>query len=92
MMENIKDFENMVKLNLSEEERPWATELAGKLIESFGALSSIDTSEVEPMITVLDVQNVLRDDVCVKTVTREELLSNAPGKSGGYFQVPRTLE
>ena len=82
----------MAKLNLSDAERRWVCERADKLSESFGALQSVDTSGAEPLFTVLDIQNVLREDVCVKTISREELLANAPDQYDGYFQVPKTLE
>jgi aspartyl-tRNA(Asn)/glutamyl-tRNA(Gln) amidotransferase subunit C len=82
----------MAKLTLTEDERQWASGLADKLKESLPALEAIDTEGVEPLITVLDVQNVFREDVAVKMLTREELLSNAPEQCDGYFQVPKALE
>jgi len=91
-MENIKDYEAMAKLDLPDDERKRAAEQAGMLINSFAALRDIDTENVKPMVTVLDVQNVLREDVAVKFMPREELMSNAPEQYDGYFQVPKTLE
>jgi hypothetical protein len=46
----------------------------------------------EPLVTVLNVQNDFREDIAVKFMPREELLSNAPEQYDGYFQVPRTIE
>jgi aspartyl-tRNA(Asn)/glutamyl-tRNA(Gln) amidotransferase subunit C len=91
-MKNIKDYEAMAKLDLPENERDWISDRADMLIDSFNRLKSIDTSGVEPLITVLDVKNVLREDVGVKMLSREELLSNAPEQSDGYFKVPKTLD
>ena len=91
-MRDIKDYEAMVKLNLSETERGWASDRADMLIESFKELEDIDCIGVEPLVTVLEIQNVLREDVTKKFISREELLSNAPEQSDGYFQVPKTLE
>lgn len=91
-MEKIKDYEAMAKLELSENEREKIQALASRLIDSFRAV--LDTpvpSNTQPMYTVLDIQNVLREDVCVKTISREKLLSNAPAEYEGYFQVPKTL-
>lgn len=91
-MKNIKDYEEMAKLDLPDDERARISELGDKLIESFSALADIDTTGVEPLITVLGVRNVLREDVSAKMLSRDELLSNAPEQYGGYFQVPRTLD
>ena len=90
-MENIRKYEAMAKLDLPDEERQKISTIADRLIDSFGVLSSIDTDGVEPLVTVLDVQNVLRDDVSTKMLSRDELLANAPMAYQGYFQVPKTL-
>jgi aspartyl-tRNA(Asn)/glutamyl-tRNA(Gln) amidotransferase subunit C len=91
-MKNIKDYEAMSRLDLPEAERGWVSGCADMLIDSFSQLDGIDTSGVEPLITVLDVKNVLREDVSVKMLSREELLANAPEQCDGYFRVPKTLE
>lgn len=91
-MQNMEYYEAMAKLNLPEAERQWVSDCADRLIDSFRALEGIDTDQVEPLVTVLDIQNVLRDDLAAKMLTREELLENAPEQYDGYFQVPRTLD
>ena len=91
-MENIRNFEALAKLNLTDSEREWVNERADMLIESFDALEKVNTDGVEPLTMVLQIQNVLREDVSAKMITREKLLSNAPEQYGGFFQVPRTLE
>ena len=91
-MRNTKDYEAMAKLDLPEEERKWVSSCVDMLTDSFHALEAIDTSETEPLVTVLEIQNVLRKDKVNKQLTRDELLSNAPEQYDGYFQVPKTLE
>ena len=60
----------MAKLELSEAERRRASDRADMLIDSFSRLEGIDTSGVEPLITVLDdVKNVFREDVSVKMLS-----------------------
>ena len=88
---DIKRFEAMAKLDLSEEERQLISSRVDSFIEGFSTIESIDTSGVEPLITVLDIQNVLRDDIVKKTISREELLSNAQEQHDGYFRVPKTI-
>ena len=91
-MKDLKEYEAMAKLDLSETERQILTGNVEKLVDSFSALENINTTDTEPLVTVLDIQNVMRNDVVKKIVTREELLSSAPEQYDGYFQVPRTLE
>ncbi|MCL2319662.1 MAG: Asp-tRNA(Asn)/Glu-tRNA(Gln) amidotransferase subunit GatC [Treponema sp.] len=91
-MKDIKEYEAMTKLDLPEEERRLLSGRISRLMDSFSVLEKIDTSGTEPLVTVLDLKNILRDDVAKKIVTRDELLSAAPEEYDGYFQVPRTLE
>lgn len=89
---DIKKYEAMAKLELQEEERAQLLEKCEVLVQSFDRLADVDTNGVVPMVTPLNVQNILREDVTIKTIQREELLENAPEQYDGYFQVPRTLE
>jgi len=91
-MIDVKKYEAMAKLNLSETESQIISARAEKLIDRYSTLESIDTSNVKPLVTVLDIQNVLRDDIVKKAITREELLSNAPEQYNGYFRVPKTID
>jgi len=85
------DFEEMAMLDLPSDERAWVSEQAERLLAGFDALEGADTSEIQPLVTVLDVRNVLREDISAQLIPREELLSNAPEQYDGYFQVPKTL-
>jgi len=91
-MTDIKAFEDMAKLDLPEDERLLVSERAALLFESFEAIENADVSSAAALVSVLDIENVFREDVPVKTVSREALLANAPEQSGGYFQVPRTID
>ena len=91
-MENITDYEAMAKLALCETERQRISGLADMLTDSFRELAEVDTSGAQPLVTVLDIQNILRDDIAVKNISRDEILSNAPEQYDGYFQVPKTLD
>ncbi len=93
MSKNTLDmYEPMAKLALEGEERAWAEDIIERLEKEFDAFESIDTEGVEPMVTVLELTNVLREDVSEQIVSRETLLENAPAEYDGYFEVPRTIE
>lgn len=89
---NILEYEKMVKLNLPESERAWIIEKATRLEESFDEISAIDTEAAEPLISVLNLENRLREDVSHKELSRDEILKNSPEQNEGYFQVPKTIE
>jgi len=89
---NIKDYEAMAMLDLPEDERAVLGERLNEIEAGFAALEQIDTDGVEPLVTVLDTINIMREDVAIKQFTRDEILANAPEQQDGYFQVPGTLE
>ena len=91
-MFEIKSYESMAKLSLNESERATISKYSEKLLKSFDELEHISVETVEPLVTVLNANNILREDISMKFLTREELMSNAPEQSDGYFQVPRTID
>jgi len=91
-MLDIKEYENMAMFDLPEAERGIIGGRFEALVDSLAALERISTDDVEPLVTVLDIKNILREDISEKLLTRDELLSNAPEHYNGYFKVPGTLE
>ena len=91
-MLGVNEYEAMAMLDLQNEERTLLEERINELIKGFSKLEQLDTTSVQPLVSVLDIKNVLRDDVTVKTISRDEILENAPEQYDGYFQVPGTLE
>ena len=51
-----------------------------------------DTENVEPMVHVMPMTNVLREDVRSQPFKREDLLEGAPEKSEDSWQVPRLVK
>ena len=85
-------YEPMAKLSLDETTRAWADDVIARLESEFDKMEAIDTEGVEPLVSVLDLRNVLREDVSAKNFSREVVLQNAPEEYDGYFEVPKTLE
>ena len=82
----------LAKLELDDEAKESAKADMGKMLDYIDKLSELDTSNVEPMSHVFDLENVFREDVVTNGDTREELLSNAPEEKDGQFAVPRTFD
>jgi len=55
-------------------------------------LNEVDTKGVEPLIFMTEEADVLREDVAVLEVTKQEALRNAPVKDSDYFKVPRVVD
>jgi aspartyl-tRNA(Asn)/glutamyl-tRNA(Gln) amidotransferase subunit C len=62
-----------------------------KIINFMDALNSVDTSGVEPLIFMSDEVNVLREDVAIDTISKNDALKNAPKKDSDYIRIPKVL-
>ena len=86
-MQNIRNYEAMAKLELSEEELKTVAEYVSMFEQSFSQLAEQEIPDTEPLVSVLDINNVFREDIAVKKFSREEFLENAPERRDGYFSV-----
>jgi len=91
-MKNFTDYESMAMLDLPEEERNNLKNRFEAITEEFSKLDKYNTSGIKPLVTVLELNNIMREDEPVKSITRDALLENAPEHHDGYFQVPATID
>ena len=89
--DSIKRYETMAMLELSGEESERLAGCFAEITGGFAALEHIDTNNTAPLVTVLELCNILREDTAEKQLTRDELLANAPERYDGFFQVPETM-
>ena len=55
-------------------------------------LAGTDTSDVEPMVYVMPMTNVIRDDKRSQPFARKDLLAGAPQSTEDSWQVPRLVK
>ena len=82
----------LAKLELSDEEKEAAKKDMGRMLDYIDKLSELDTTGVEPMSHVFQVQNVFREDVVTNGDESEQALANAPGEKDNMFVVPKTFD
>ena len=81
----------LAKLELSDTEKEDAKADMEKMLDYIDTLNELDTSGIEPMSHVFQVNNVYREDVVTNGDGREEKLANAPQRKEDTFEVPRTI-
>ena len=89
--EAIRAVATLARLRFSDEELAGFTEQFNQILAYVEKLNEVDTTGVEPMTSVLDVANVLRDDEPGPMLSPAEALSNAPKKTEGFFSVPKVI-
>jgi len=80
------------QLRLEEKEEDIIVSVFSKLEEKAEKLTAYDLENVEPMVHVISLTNVLREDECIKKFSRDDLQKDAPEEMDGYWQVPRLVE
>ena len=89
--DNVAKVADLARLNLSEAELERYTEQLGAVLDHAEDVASLDLDGVPPTAHPLPLVNVLRDDVVVEGVDREEVLSQAPSVEDRRFRVPANL-
>ncbi|MFM7668212.1 MAG: Asp-tRNA(Asn)/Glu-tRNA(Gln) amidotransferase subunit GatC [Bacteroidota bacterium] len=89
--EIVNHIAHLARLEFIGEEKQEIKKDMEKIINFMDALNSIDTSCVEPLIFMSDELNVLREDVAVETISKNDALKNAPKKDSDYIRIPKVL-
>ncbi len=94
MAVTIKDVEHiakLAKLEFSEAEKAKFTEQFNEILTFMEKLNELDTSKVEPLSHVIELQNVFREDDVKPSISTEDALINAPAKTEKFFKVPKVI-
>ena len=81
----------LARLDLSPTELDlMTTQLAG-MLDHFTDIDKLDLDGVAPLAQPLPLKNVMRDDVVLPGLDRDEVLAVAPAAEDGRFRVPPTI-
>lgn len=76
--ETIEKIAQLAKLRLEHEQSEVYTRQINAILEHMQKLDSLDLTEVEPLSHVLDLMNVTRDDHPAASMSRDQVMANAP--------------
>jgi aspartyl-tRNA(Asn)/glutamyl-tRNA(Gln) amidotransferase subunit C len=90
--EDVKRIAELARLELTHDELDLFTRQLGDILTYVEQIRTLDTTGVTPTSQVLN-RPIDRDDVVDATLTRSELLHNAPDAAteAGLFKVPRVI-
>ncbi|MGH2406349.1 MAG: Asp-tRNA(Asn)/Glu-tRNA(Gln) amidotransferase subunit GatC [bacterium] len=88
----VEHVARLARLALSDEERERFAEQLGRILEHCALLDAQPIDGVPTTSHVIPITNVLRDDAVTPSLSREEILAQAPAHEAGFFRVPRVLE
>ena len=81
----------LARLRLTDDELERFTDQLADILEHANDMAALDLTGIEPMAHPYPLTNVLRDDVELPTLDRDEVLAAAPQAQDGMFRVPPVL-
>ena len=90
--DDVQYVANLARLQLSDEETEGLVNDMNDILGYMADLEEVDTSDVEPLEHVTDLEYRFRKDEAKEPIDHEEALKNAPDADTDYFRVPRVIE
>jgi aspartyl-tRNA(Asn)/glutamyl-tRNA(Gln) amidotransferase subunit C len=90
--EEVEHIGQLAKLGLTEDEVVKFQGQLSEILGHFDALQELDTDDVPPTPYPLPLENVMRNDVVKDSLSREDVLANAPLSEDGAFRVRAVLD
>jgi aspartyl-tRNA(Asn)/glutamyl-tRNA(Gln) amidotransferase subunit C len=81
----------LARLDVTDDEVALMTGQLSGMLDHFADIDRLDLADVEPMTQPYPLVNVLRDDVELPTLDRDEVLAAAPRAQDGRFHVPPVI-
>ena len=88
----VRDVAELARLTIADSDVGKVTEEFNQTLALFGALTTVITDGVEPMVNPCMESQPLRADSVATLVEREGLMHNAPASEQNYFLVPRVID
>jgi aspartyl-tRNA(Asn)/glutamyl-tRNA(Gln) amidotransferase subunit C len=91
-IEDVRHIAFLARLSLTPEEEQLYTEQLSAVLDHAARLEEVNTEQISPTASVLDLRAPLRPDVPRPCPPRAKILSNAPDSEEGMFRVPPVLD
>lgn len=88
----IEKVAHLARLEVKEEDKQRLVSDMGNILTFMEKLNEVDTADVKPLVYMTDEYNVLREDVVIQELSREEALKNAPDQDGKFFRVAKVIK
>lgn len=90
--QTVQKVANLARLNLSEEQEEKLVSQLGNILGFVEQLEEVDTDNVAPLASVVDIKLPLREDKVTDGGYADAILANAPEESEDYFVISKVVE
>jgi aspartyl-tRNA(Asn)/glutamyl-tRNA(Gln) amidotransferase subunit C len=88
----ISRLEKLAKLDLTAAEKEKLRKELDDILKMVDKLEELDTEGIDPLVYVLQEDNVWRKDQVQGQIDRKAAFKNAPDADGEYFKVPKVID
>jgi aspartyl-tRNA(Asn)/glutamyl-tRNA(Gln) amidotransferase subunit C len=89
--DDLEHVAHLARLRLTEEEYARLEGQLNHILDQYAKLAEVDTDAIPPTAQTIELENILRDDVAQPSMDPEQVLANAPARTGDFFAVPAIL-
>lgn len=90
--EDVAHVAHLARLYLTDAEVDRMQTQLSNILEAIETLQQVDTSHVGPTASVIQLENVMREDEVRPGLTRDAALANAPLRDDPFLRVPTVLQ
>ena len=91
-IDQVRHVARLARLELTAAEEESLQADMSEILAYVEKLNTLDTFDVEPTAQVGDPGTPLREDEVTNCPAPDEMLANAPARSGNFFKVPKIIE
>lgn len=89
---DVEKVARLARLKITDEEAEKYGAQLSNIINFVEQLGEVNTDNVEPLASVVDITLRLRDDEITDGGIQDDVLANAPESLEGFFVVPKVVE
>ena len=90
--EEVLHIAALAKVGVTDADVEKFREQLSNILENFTALQQLDTTGVDPTAQSIALQNVIKNDDVITSMSKEDVLANAPQREGDFFKIKIVLE
>jgi aspartyl-tRNA(Asn)/glutamyl-tRNA(Gln) amidotransferase subunit C len=91
-MKEVDHVARLSRLALTDPEKERMRRELDGILSYIGKLRALDTEGVPPTSHAVPMTNVMREDEPRPSLSQDEMLANAPDRSGEFVRVPKIIE
>ena len=88
---DVEHVAHLARLGLTDDELARLETQLNHIVDQYAILARLDTEAIPPTAQTIELENILRDDVALTSLSVEDVLRNARVTEGDFIVVPPIL-